>query len=152
MPRRAIALGAGDGRRHGYPGVEWRDRCVGAEGERDPGLEQAAQHKGTSRAPGPVTVGDIAVVEGVFWLHARHDTQPREPGDVFVAQQLSVFDAAERYITRLPMLFSGLFTSSEPFKGVEPFKGIEHKVVGFIADGVHGWADAGRVSALHPFE
>lgn len=116
-----------------------RDRRVGAEGERDAGLEQAAQHEGPPGATGPEAVGDVAGVEGALRLHTRHDAQPREPDDVLVARQLGVFDTAE--LASRELLGSG-----------QPFKSIKHEPIGLIADGVHGGTNTGGPGPLHPLK
>jgi hypothetical protein len=85
--------------RHREPGVERverGDRCVGAEGELDPGVVQRPEREAPVGAVGPTARGDVAVVEQVDGLDAGPHAECGHPADVGELHQLGVLDAAAR--------------------------------------------------------
>ncbi len=86
MPRLAVIACPVHRRGNGDPGVQRCDGRIGPERENGACIEQGAQDEGPPRPARPVAIRDVAVVDRVFRLDARDNSELREPGDVDVIQ------------------------------------------------------------------
>jgi len=93
-PRFPTIPRAADGSSHGHPGIEWCHRGIGTERKYNTRVQEAGKHERALGAPVPIVVGEVAIIHGVFGLHAGHHTEFREACNVWRRKQLSVLDAS----------------------------------------------------------
>jgi hypothetical protein len=117
VPGGALVQRPVHGRGDPVPGVQRRDRRVGAQHQLGPGVGQRPVGEGAAGGPGPVQVGGVPVVDGVPRLHAGDHPERGEARQVDLVHLLGVLDPA-----------------GDPGGG-EPVEGDRG---GPVADGVHG--------------